>query len=447
MIITPSRHLIGYQVNSTTNLQRRNAFDNLINFLVVIISFGLIIQSSLVLWPLGNYSTLVYLVFYLPLAALILHRPAYTLSFVKLSNPNLFALVVALLAWVLLTSIWANNDQGFEPLFRKTLKTVLLILFFIFGVAILARNSASIFQRALLIICLASSSMMILTIINQITQGNYFSPYYRLEALGIDGWTSTVNPVVAGIYSGWLTGLASLLLLDSFQQNKSLYLKVAVFVSLVSFVTIMLLARSRTAFLAIAVFYFTYLIINKNFKVLIGLGLFFFVILAAGIASENPIVTSTINRGGLAGFRPEIWKAAWLNSQENLWFGAGVWSDTTVRISRSTEIITQMHSHNFYLQLLNWTGLFGLALYLGLLYQSIKLAFWEKGSFLGQFSLLTLVYFVVVQFFDVYNIFTKPSYYWPCIWLPIGIIIGLSVLKPAKNVKVAGETNPKQACS
>ncbi|WP_460234004.1 O-antigen ligase family protein [Aurantivibrio plasticivorans] len=152
-----------------------------------------------------------------------------------------------------------------------------------------------------------------------------------------------------------------------------------------------------------------------------------FWVLAVALFDETNVLNKLLNRGGFGSLRPQIWHESLTKSVDSWFAGAGMWSDSTINISKADGSLSkQPHAHSAYLQLFHWTGAIGILSYASIYARSSFLCFGSRHTILGGTSLLLLCYFASVQMFDVYSVISKPNQYWVCVWLPIGIILGIT---------------------
>ncbi len=385
---------------------------------------GLTAQLGLVFWPISNYSTLVYLLFFLPLLiSFVLEHKNFVRLFLATPNRLISIILLALLTWVMFSSLWTNleDTQNLE-LFAKTLKINILIVSYILGIAYLTDRSPK-----LLFTCLVSSSLLV-AIIALISLFNQFILKdqvltTRISAFGIGEWITTSNSVTAGIYVGMFSVLSGAMLITP-SIRKSLGLSMLIGVTFAICLSTAYFTGTRTALVALLISLAISLLLFRKWFFLLILCASIISLICYGLLEESSYLNSYLLRGGVGSWRPQIWIAALDAGIDNFWIGSGMWGSSELIVTRKDITTTMPHSHNFYLQLLNWSGVIGLFLYATLITLTIKLGTSMLNKPLVFMAMLVLFYFIFVQIFDVYNIFTKPSYYWPCVWLPLGIIIG-----------------------
>ncbi len=393
-------------------------------FLIPWMATGLAAQLGLVFWPISNYSTLVYLLFFLPLLILFIlkHKHFGHLISATPNRPVSIALL-ALLTWVVLSSLWANlNDSNGLELFTKTLKINTLIVTYVLGVAFLTHHSPKFLFACLITGASLVATIALISLVEQFLLKN-LSLTGRMSIYGMGDWVVIVNPVAAGIYFGMFSVLTgAILITPPARKNLAASILTGVTFTICFFTTYF--TGTRTALVAFLITLAIVLLFLKRWAFLLLLGAGVIGLLCYGLLEDSSHLKGYLLRGGFGSWRPQIWVAAWEVGIQHFWIGSGMWTNTDLIVTRGDTTATMPHSHNFYLQLLNWSGVVGLSLYAVLIALVIKLATSMLNKPLVFLSISILIYFLIVQLFDVYNIFTKPSYYWPCIWLPLGIIIG-----------------------
>ncbi|MGH1472163.1 MAG: O-antigen ligase family protein [Cellvibrionaceae bacterium] len=402
-----------------------------------ILGFGLAAQIGLVFWPIGNYATIVYLTFYLPILIIAITQRVQIISLIKNVDRRLFLSLLALLFWVSISTLYARQTTDHISLLRESLKHNFLIFLYVFGIAYLTALSKRTLIFAIYIAIFFAGLLAIITIIDRFVI-NDLPIKARMMHLGIYNFKKMYNPVVIGIYFGGI----SIITAGVFKFNKTQN-KLTIGFLVVHLVLLLLMAYmsgTRTALvglIAACIFYAGF--IRKHFLAALFFCALTPILISLAFLFDIKVIESFVLRGGLGSWRPQIWDASFTEALKHPWIGIGFGSETNLEVIRENVTSIQTHSHNFYLQLLTWCGILGLATYLACLFAAFKLPSPKKDNqitaHLYSFSFVMLCYFLVVQIFDVHNIFTSPSYYWPCIWLPFGILLGLSYENKPLNSK------------
>jgi len=390
-------------------------------------ALGLSFQIGLIFWPISNYATLIYLLFYLPLIGLFLLEHKRFTQLVFHTNNIFLIILIALLSWVVVSCFWSSTDADHFDSAKKTIKHNLLILSYVLGVAFLAYQSPKLLLVSLITGVGLVTAIALASIINQFIL-NDLPITSRMTNFGIGDRIVFLNSVITGIYFGAFSVLTGTYLI-SFSSRKNLTTLALLGLAFLVCFMATYLTGTRTALLALLTLLIFTLLLSRRWLIALSLSACLAGILCYGLLGEASYLKTFLARGGYGSWRPQIWMAAWQLGIEHFWFGVGMWESTEIIVTRKDVTTSVPHSHNFYLQLLNWTGIIGLALYLSILTLALKMALAKLNKPLVFISTMVLIYFLIVQIFDVYNVFTKPSYYWPCLWLPIGIIIGQTIDK------------------
>ncbi|MGI1677504.1 MAG: O-antigen ligase family protein [Cellvibrionaceae bacterium] len=248
-----------------------------------------------------------------------------------------------------------------------------------------------------------------------------------MTTIGLLDWKYNYNPVVIGIYFGLISTMClATLVKRPLTFNRPYWIWLFISIAMLAILGVTFLSRTRTALVGISFFIAVMLLIEKKYYTTFFLIAIGSICIVAGLIFDIAQIKSYVLRGGFGSWRPEIWQVSFNQSLDHFWIGSGMGSDTIYTVPREELVSTQNHSHNFYLQMFAWSGFTGLFLYVALILRSLVLGFKAKQLQLGYLALSCLTYFLAVQIFDVHNIFTASSYYWPCIWLHIGILLGLS---------------------
>lgn len=408
----------------TTLLNNTSLIRQLIYALENCLAAGLSVQTALVFWPIGNYSTLVYLLFYFPILTIVFLNKNKIIFFLLKADRVLVAAICVLLAWVVLSSYWSTNTDAF----LENLKQSLLISLYILGVGYLAFFREKLLHISLISLFTLSSLIIVVSLLESSTVIFSGSPKYRLSHIGYLDWKEFHNPVVLGIYFGGIFSASIAHFLSSLKSHKNALIPSFILITAILILCFTYLTKTRTALAGITFAIIFVFAQNQRYKLVYLVCFGLFSIAALGFYFDIVPIKNLVMRGGLGSWRPQIWLES-LNQAVNnyFWFGAGMGSDTIFHVTRGEVTTQQNHSHNFYLQILTWCGLVGLSLYLLILLRTLQIGTKFSTSVTQQLALSCLAYFLCVQFFDVHNIFSGPSYYWPFIWLPIGIILGLSI--------------------
>lgn len=390
------------------------------------LALGLALQIGLVFWPIGNYATTVYLGFYLPfLLLLMVDCSGFQRLVVESDSVLLFNLLI-LLCWVVISTLWSIEQETNLSITLDTLKYSILILTYTLGIAYLAKFRPQLILAALYLSIILAAIISTLTVVNlYVLEERGLTT--RIFKVGIKQWAKLDNAVVVGIYFGGLTTIAAALSVQKLPRTTLEWAETALLAlsSLCCF-SLTLFSWTRTAFVSLWATVLVYLLATKKIKTAVTFATTTGMVFAFAVFNSSNFLNKLINRGGLGSWRPELWYATWQASLGHFWLGSGAGSESVIIATRGKSEIVESHGHNFYLQFLYWTGVIGLSMYLCMLGRVFLDAHRVRKSRLGTMCFVLLAYFGTAQLFDIYNIFNGPSYYWACIWLPIGITLGLT---------------------
>ncbi len=404
---------------------------------------GLTIQLGGIVWLYENYATMVYLLFFIPtLYALFRWHNSFQELLRQNDKPLLFSLI-GLLFWVNISSLWSGPENLDIGRFLFVVKVNLLILIYISGVALLAKRYPEVIRLSVFTALLTTAIISCIVVVNNyLISGKEIDSIVRIEQVGIGNWTDDLNPVVGGIYFGAFTLIACFLFIDNKFNN---IMKALIFICGILCLTYMLLTWTRSSLVGLGFVLFAVCLWKGKRQYCLLFAAFTFTVTIILLLSIPTTIKDYFLRGGFGSWRPQFWQAVLDKSLENLYFGTGINEELHLTAKRVVNGMLETkavpHAHNFYLQLLYWCGLPGLALYLTMLARLFSVAYRAKADQYVTLAVAILSYFLIVQFFDVYSVFTRPHYYWPCIWFPVGILVGRCRLSLTLLEKIKTENN------
>ncbi len=346
--------------------------------------------------------------------------PAYLLAIAMLVRlrqwVDVFAVplmwaVVALLGYLVLTSLWSEGGQPRDAL--STLSRAAQVL--LFAVAFAECQMRGDLQRWLGRTIAVAGLLAALTGLGLFLIGH--SENGRLIGLG-----QLDNNVVAAL----IFGVVLILVTEEALRDPDVPWRRFGALGIVVIAAAELLSESRNGQISAVLGVGTLLIAHRvpdrqRFAVaVLGLGVILVAVLAALIANEAGR-TLVLPRGD--SFRPAIWLATLSAVLDGgLWFGRGILTDDTL-VTAAGEF---PHPHNMYLSVLFQGGLFGVALFAALIvavvrtlldhypHRDAKLAFGILGVALPAWLL------------DGHELIDKVGMTWFLFWLPVAIALGLA---------------------
>jgi hypothetical protein len=358
---------------------------------------------------------------------LLLLLPALVLLMWLRGAPSLWKQLPALL--LLLLMCWAllvgGVHEGSDRHFGYWLKVVVLLLLYVFAVAMLVGNERRFTWVVISAVAVTALSAW-LTLYYQfgvLDRPLEYSKirWARLHEMGWNGFADLDHPIVAGLYYGVFAVLLTWLFV---RCKVSAWQTALLALGMSALLVYVLLTFSRGAWFSVLASSFVLLLLFPNRKsnsllgagiLLIGLALYLF---WPEIQNEQ--------RVGVNG-RHFIW-AEWLSRLPDFWLmGAGAGHHFYFVFPGGRFAV--QHAHSLYLQLWFEYGIVGILLFAAMLISLLWKGWSCRTQPLARLGLALLVFAIVAMVSDVYAIFTRPSSYWVLLWFPVGILLG--VQKPA----------------
>lgn len=380
-------------------------------------SIGLFVQLAGLLFNAdgSRYATQIYLLLFVP-ALLLLLRDRFA--------PELWRQLPAYCLLALM--VWVVAIAGLHPGSEKTLgywlKIVLLLALYVFAVARLVANPRR-FHMVLVAAALVAVLFAWLTLYYQLIVLDRSLEYsvlrrVRVRELGWGGLADLDHPIVAGLYYGVFAIMITWFFLAwRMTAVRTSMLALAV----LGLLLYVLLTFSRGAWFSVAAggVVLLLLFLNRKAYALFALGLILLVAVTylfwPEIQYEQKIGLSN---------REYIWRA-WFLELPTFWlWGAGAGSDFVFIFSGGAKTI---HAHSLYLQLWYEYGFVGLVFFLMFIASLLWKGWRCRSNPLALLGLGLLVFAMVAMVSDVYAIFHRPSPYWVMLWLPVGILLGVTV--------------------
>jgi len=202
-------------------------------------------------------------------------------------------------------------------------------------------------------------------------------------------------------------------------SDKKLGVNVVFVIMLCTFVVALALTQSRSAMLALLVVFGLYLLLHHKWKIIVSLSA-----LAAtlGFVFKESLLSLNMAQRGLT-YREEIWSYAIYKITQAPIIGHGAGGEFALRHHTIDMIIGA--AHNVYLGALYDGGLIGFALFAGVYALTFKAAFSLRNISFLPFALLS--FGAVVGLFEFHTYFLNLNQEWLIFWLPIGMILGLTL--------------------
>jgi len=384
-----------------------------------IISLGLLVQLSGLFWITNGYSTKVYLLLSLPTLLYIVTNSRYIYDNFLLKNSLGWALALFFTLFAL-SGLWSEPGSDFA----STLKKSSLCLLYVIGVAILVQRPKYLIAALNATVIIAGIAALLTLVNNFLIDGIPLST--RIMQSRIGQLADFKNPIVAGIVYCNMA-LCGIYL---FSVNKNKQLKSAIILSITLCIVTAIFTRSRTPFIGVIMAFIGLILIypRSNIKWWL-LGSFLLLI----FISMSPLWESFITRSGTS-WRPQIWYegiSQLLREAPFLGFGAGTELHITAEklINGTLKTGLWYHPHNGFILIAMQTGMLGFILYTNLFFTSLNTLVSKRHSQLTSLAISLILFSIGVQITDTHTIVSRPGVYWLVIWLPIGITLGLSLLK------------------
>ncbi|MCZ0942538.1 MAG: O-antigen ligase family protein [Gammaproteobacteria bacterium] len=346
--------------------------------------------------------------------------PAYLLAILMLVRlrqwTDVFAVplmwaVAALLAYLVLTSLWSEGSQPGDALSMLSRAAQVLL----FAVAFAECQMRGELQRWLgrtlavtgVLAALAGLGLVLLA----------HSENGRLVGLG-----QLDNNVVAAL----IFGVVLILITGDVLRGPDVLWRRFGALGIVVIAAAVLLSDSRngqiSAMLGVGTLFIAHRVPDRQrFAVaVLGMGVILLAVLAALIANEAGR-TFVLPRGD--SFRPAIWLAT-LGAvvDGGLWFGRGILTDDTL-VTAAGEF---PHPHNMYLSVLSQGGLVGAALFAALIAAVVRTLLNHYGHRDAKLALGILGLALPAWLLDGHELIDKVGMTWFLFWLPVAISLGLA---------------------
>lgn len=362
---------------------------------------------------------------------LLLFAPALALFIKERFSPQTWQqpcslTFLALIGWVLARATLAT-DADHSTLYW--IKLCILIILYIFAITHLSHKNK--IHTPLLAATILSAAFSWLTLYYQFAfldkPLNYETVRYtgRLSELGWNGFADFSHPIPAGLYYGFFSVILLSLLAERELNKLQLLLTLAGITGLLLYT---LLTFSRGAWFSTLAASLTLLIISPKprARTLLLIGTFTLLCISAIFWQQihNEWRLGTSQRG-------LIW-LNWLHRLPEFWLlGNGAGTEIVYRYPWGDIV---HHAHSLYLQLWYEYGIIGITLFLTMLSTLLHKAWTLRELFEARIALAMLTFSIVAMISDIHAVFHRPSVYWIILWLPVGLIIGLSSpTRPAQS--------------
>lgn len=324
-------------------------------------------------------------------------------------------LLSALLAWVFVSSFWANYGHVGDAAF-----VVVYIALFVFSWAAMARDYPLLLGRLLYWggVGLACAALVAMAIF----------PWRHLNTLD---WRDQGRVVAFGLLNNpnvaaYAFGAAIVWMLQIAVRRR--WQQVLRWLALAALTAFVLCADTRASWLAILAAVAVTMLTARGNKARLGALL----ILAAAALAVALGGWRALAKRGLS-YRPQIFDKACHLIQQHPWRGLGMGSNYSIDVGGQV----LPHSHNVLTHMMIMFGLPGLLLALALWLLTGWRAWHHRHSAMGGCLLALWVYTSVALQFDMPDMMLKPDVDWLLFWLPVALGMGLAWRSHDHDVAVA----------
>lgn len=384
---------------------------------MLLMAVGLFIQLAGLLFnnDSSRYATQLYLLLFVPALVLLVSQP---LAADLWRQPSALILL-ALLSWVLLE---AGFNPGSNAGIGRWAKVLLLVVLYLFCVASLVRRGR-LFSVVLMAAVAVVAAFAWATLYYQygVLERPLSYPeirQFRLHELGWRGLADLDHPIVAGLYYSVFAILLCWLFISS---NIRIWQAGLMATGMLGLLLYVLFTFSRGAWFSLAGGLFILLLLTPNIRarsllatgvMVLGLVLLLF---WPQIQAEHSVGLSN---------RDQIWANWWVHFPEFWLLGSGAGADLYFKFPGIDYRV--IHAHSLYLQLWFELGIVGVLLFASLLFSLLWKAWVCRQQAVARLGAGLLVFAMIAMVTDIYAIFQRPSPYWLVLWLPVGILLGVS---------------------
>lgn len=318
------------------------------------------------------------------------------------ANRVLLGLLLTLLAWAALSTLWTVAEA---PL--KELKRVVYVALFLAFFLILAELRSALVWKGLGLAFVALALSCPVSFYLFYVQG--MNPL----AARLDGMGQAGHPILGA----YVMALAVMWGLQFIPRQPWQRLVWAGLISLL--IAFVVLGQSRGAMLALALSLLSMPLWNGG-RIAWLVALITCALAVVGAFLFMPFI---LQRG--FSYRPEIFASSVQMIMDNPWLGLGVGSEYRVYTANFPEGFD--HSHNAFTHAGIELGLPGLLLWIGLWLAAFRVAWLERSSWEGRLLLSSLLVSFVALQFDAASLWGSPRAEWFVTWLPIGLSLAIAV--------------------
>lgn len=354
------------------------------------------------------YSKTFYSLFALPALLLLLIRPNRIRELVQV--PTVISLL-ALCTWLLISLLWTDSDDSASSLAKRPL----YVLLFFVGCAAMASARTELIQRLLF----TASMLVVIAAVYNLAIHLYSTP--NLTKARLIGSGSLMNPLLTSHVLGFFCAywMAHWVCIERHKYVAA--------VSALILLAALIATGSRTPLLAVSAAAVWLAIIWRQPRAWLLLGMLVFCgLLTFALFPEQ------LTRRGLS-YRPEIWLAGWQHLLESLWIGHGYNSELILPVEAIGRSF--FDPHNVELAVAIDLGIVGLVLW-SLMYGCALLTS-VKNRTSPYFCIASALVIcgLTAGMTEGSNFLPRPNENWFLIWIPLSLIVALSLAKRRERTK------------
>ncbi|WP_271409503.1 O-antigen ligase family protein [Pseudomonas sp. Q1-7] len=368
---------------------------------------GYLVLLTGLFWVLerSHYSKSFYALIVLPALIAALMRPAILGQILR--NPVVQAFLL-FSAWLLLSLAWTASTDNPGSLAKRPLYVFMLFV----GCSVIALQE----ERLLLVVLRMAGLIAAVAAVVNLAQFALQPPTDgRLAGTG-----GLMNPLLTSHLLGffctyWLAAWAT-------HQERVTWLPL---LALVPLIAATLATGSRTPLMAILVSAVWLALLAKgrrSLTIVALLGL-------AGVALATLLPDAILQRG--LSLRPQIWQAALSQVSDHLWLGRGYGSEFQFLVPGVDMIWSD--PHNVELAVLLELGLVGLALWLLMYGLALGQCLRSGNHPAMKLASCLLIYGLAAGLTEGSNFLSRPNENWFLTWLPLSVVVALSILQRLKE--------------
>lgn len=358
----------------------------------------------------SRYTAIVNLMLFLPaLLAVVLLWP-----WIDSWQRPLHLVLLALLGWVLIVALLnPGSDEGVLRWLRVTLYAWLYL-----KAISLVMQDRRLWQWLLLAVVLVAGAFAWGSLVQAlyIDQRGLAYRAFRLFAWQHNGLADFSNPIVSALYFGVVALLAAHLVAKVSGVVRWLCLT-----ALIGLLAYLYFTYSRGVWVSVvaSMAVLSWFVLSRRMLVIL-------IVIAAPLLALMLFLLNSA--GGIEMSYRDVIFERWFAQLDSFWlWGAGAGADARICISASGRCFNQAHS--LYLQFFFEYGLPGLLLLLVLIVLLLRKALQYKlQDSMAPLAIALMVFTLVSSIANFYVIFLRPGVFWMVFWLPVGMLLAVSVM-------------------